>query len=81
MMYPIVIFGITILAFFGIMMFVIPKIGKILTDLGGPDAKLPIYTQILLGCRVLYAEELSFRWCWHCCCSIFIPTLYKNTRR
>jgi type II secretory pathway component PulF len=28
---------------------VVPKIGKILTDLGGPDAKLPIYTQVLLN--------------------------------
>lgn len=48
MMYPMVISGITVVAFFGIMFFVIPKIGKILKDLGGPDAKLPIYTQILL---------------------------------
>lgn len=48
MMYPIVIFGITIIAFFGIMIFVIPKIGEILIDLGGPDAKLPVYTQAML---------------------------------
>ncbi len=48
MMYPIVIFSITIVAFFGIMIFVIPKIGAILLDLGGPDAKLPVYTQVLL---------------------------------
>jgi len=49
MMYPIVIFSITIVAFFGIMIFVIPKIAKILNDLGGPDAKLPIYTQAMLS--------------------------------
>ncbi len=49
MMYPIVIFGITIIAFFGIMLFVIPKIGKILKDLGGEDAELPVYTQAMLG--------------------------------
>lgn len=48
MMYPMVIMGITVIAFFGIMIFVIPKLGKIIKDLGGPDAKLPIYTQILL---------------------------------
>lgn len=48
MMYPIVISGITVLAFFGIMIFVIPKIAEILTDLGGPDAKLPIYTEVLI---------------------------------
>lgn len=49
MMYPIVILSITIIAFFGIMIFVIPKIAKILLDLGGPDAKLPIYTQAMLN--------------------------------
>ncbi|MCA9333013.1 type II secretion system F family protein [Candidatus Saccharibacteria bacterium] len=49
MMYPTVIFSITIIAFFGIMMFVIPKIGKIIKDLGGPDAELPVYTQAMLG--------------------------------
>ena len=46
--YPIAIFSITIVAFFGIMIFVIPKLGAIIKDLGGPDAKLPIYTQIML---------------------------------
>lgn len=49
MMYPMVIFSITIIAFFGIMLFVIPKIAKILQDLGGPDAKLPVYTQAMLN--------------------------------
>lgn len=48
MTYPIVILTITVLAFFGIMFILMPKISKILTDLGGPNAKLPIYTQILL---------------------------------
>jgi type IV pilus assembly protein PilC len=48
MMYPIVILSITVVAFFGIMFFLMPKISKILTDLGGPDAKLPIYTRVLL---------------------------------
>lgn len=49
MTYPMVILSITVIAFFGIMIFVIPKIGKILTDLGGEDAQLPIYTQAMLG--------------------------------
>jgi type IV pilus assembly protein PilC len=48
MTYPMVIFSITILAFFGIMIFIIPKLGKIIQELGGPDAQLPIYTQIML---------------------------------
>ena len=49
MTYPTVIMSITVVALFGLMIFVIPKIGKILTDLGGPDAKLPVYTSALLG--------------------------------
>ncbi len=49
MMYPSVILVITIVAFFGIMTMVIPKIGKILKDLGGDNAKLPIYTQVMLN--------------------------------
>lgn len=49
MTYPMVILSVTVLAFFGLMIFVIPKLGKILLDLGGPNAKLPIYTQVLLN--------------------------------
>lgn len=48
-MYPTVIFGITILSFFGIMMFVIPKLGAIIKDMGGEDARLPIYTEMMLS--------------------------------
>jgi len=49
MSYPIVLMLITVLAFFGLMLFVIPQIGKILTDLGGSEAKLPGITLIMLG--------------------------------
>jgi type IV pilus assembly protein PilC len=49
MMYPLVILSVTIIAFFGIMLFIVPKLGTILTSLGGPHAKLPIYTQVLLN--------------------------------
>lgn len=49
MTYPVVILTLTVFAFFGIMIFIIPKISKILTDLGGDDAKLPIYTQMMLS--------------------------------
>ncbi len=49
MTYPMVLICITILAFFGLMLFVIPQIGKIVKDLGGPDAKLPLLTQVMLG--------------------------------
>lgn len=47
--YPVVIFSITIIAFFGIMIVVIPKLGAIIKDLGGPDAKLPVYTEMMLN--------------------------------
>ena len=49
MAYPTVLIVITVLAFFGLMLFVIPQIGKILTDLGGADAKLPGITLFMLG--------------------------------
>lgn len=49
MTYPLVLVAITILAFFGLMLFVIPQIGNILKDLGGPDAQLPFLTQVMLG--------------------------------
>jgi type IV pilus assembly protein PilC len=49
MAYPIVLISITVAAFFGLMIFIIPQIGKILKDLGGADAKLPMITQVMLG--------------------------------
>jgi len=49
MTYPMVLVGITVLAFFGLMLFVIPQIGKIIQDLGGPDAELPSLTVFMLG--------------------------------
>lgn len=60
MMYPTVIFSITIVAFFGIMIFIIPKIAKILTDLGGPDAQLPVYTRILLAASSFMQHNIIF---------------------
>lgn len=47
--YPAILLIITVLAFFGLMFFVIPQIGKVLTDLGGPDAELPAITQAMLA--------------------------------
>jgi len=49
MAYPVVLLCITVGAFFGLMIFIIPQIGKILTDLGGPGAKLPAITLIMLA--------------------------------
>lgn len=48
MAYPTVLMVITVLAFFGLMLFVIPRIGSIITNLGGPDAELPLLTRAML---------------------------------
>lgn len=49
MTYPMVLVFITIAAFFGLMIFVIPQIGKIIQDLGGPGAQLPVLTRTMLA--------------------------------
>lgn len=49
MTYPTVISVITAVAFIFLMTSVVPKIGEIVKNIGGPDATLPIYTQILLN--------------------------------
>ena len=49
MTYPIVLLVITIGAFFAMMLFVVPQIGAMFKDLGGPNAQLPALTQIMLG--------------------------------
>lgn len=49
MMYPTVILTVTIIAFFAIMIFIVPKLSKIMTTLGGPTAQLPVYTKFMLG--------------------------------
>ena len=46
--YPAVLVFITVAAFFGLMLVVIPKIGDIIKDLAGEDAELPKLTQIML---------------------------------
>lgn len=49
MTYPMVLVGITIASFFVLMLFVVPRIGGIIKDLGGPDAELPAMTQAMLA--------------------------------
>ncbi|HET7827676.1 MAG TPA: type II secretion system F family protein [Candidatus Saccharimonadales bacterium] len=60
MAYPIVISCVTVIAFFGIMLFIIPKIAKIFTDLGGPNAKLPVYTRAMLSISHFMVHNLIF---------------------
>ncbi len=49
MVYPGVIFSVTMIAFFVLMTFIVPKIGAILTSLSQGKAQLPIYTRVLLS--------------------------------
>jgi type IV pilus assembly protein PilC len=60
MAYPMVILTVTIIAFFGIMLFIMPKISKILTDLGGPNAKLPVYSQAMLNISGFMQHNIVF---------------------
>jgi type IV pilus assembly protein PilC len=62
MMYPVVILTITIIAFFGIMLFIVPKLGKLLTSLGGPHAQLPVYTRVLLGISDFCSHSTILGW-------------------
>lgn len=47
--YPLVLLTITILAFFALMLFVVPKIGSIVKSLSEGKADLPVYTKALLS--------------------------------
>ncbi|HSX17842.1 MAG TPA: type II secretion system F family protein [Candidatus Saccharimonadales bacterium] len=60
MAYPVVILTVTIIAFFGIMLFIIPKIGKIIKDLGGPNAQLPVYTRAMLSISNFLQHNIIF---------------------
>lgn len=60
MTYPVVILSVTVIAFFGIMYILMPKISKIMTDLAGPNAHLPIYTQVLLNFSQFCRKEGIF---------------------
>jgi type IV pilus assembly protein PilC len=47
--YPLVLLAITIIAFFVLTIFVVPKIGDLVTNLGGPNAKLPPQTAAMMA--------------------------------
>lgn len=49
MTYPTILLSITTIVFIGLMVVVMPKLGKIIQDLGGPNATLPPLTTAMLG--------------------------------
>ena len=74
MTYPIVLLIITIIAFFILMIFIIPVIGKTIKDMGGPDAKLPLLTEIMLG---ISDFVVSF---WYIIIPIFVGSIWLLIR-
>lgn len=49
MTYPMILITITLIVFLALMIFVMPRVGKIVKDLAGPNAELPKLTQVMLG--------------------------------
>jgi type IV pilus assembly protein PilC len=58
MIYPTVIFSVTLIAFYILMTYIVPRIGKMLKSLSNGKAKLPIYTRILLGVSHILKEPI-----------------------
>lgn len=56
MTYPMVLIFITIGAFFGLMLFVLPSLGETIKDLGGEDAELPALTQVMMGISQFFVQ-------------------------
>lgn len=57
MVYPSVILTLTVFSFFGIMIFGIPRIAKIITDLTGDANSLPTLTKIMLGISNAFVNQ------------------------
>lgn len=75
--YPLVLLGITVLAFFVLTIFVVPKIGTLVTSLGGPNSKLPPQTVAML------ATSKFLRHQWYLVIIIFIggPIFFNRWRK
>lgn len=56
MTYPVVIGTITVLAFYGIMVGIMPKLGGIIKELGGEDAELPAISEFMIGVSTIMSE-------------------------
>jgi type IV pilus assembly protein PilC len=74
MTYPMVLVVITVLAFFGLMIFVIPQIGNILTDLGGPEAQLPALTLAMLAISGFMTSY------WYIILPVFVGLVFLGLR-
>lgn len=70
MTYPIILLTITLGVFLLLMVFVMPRIGKIIQDLAGEDAELPTMTKIMLGISDFMVTK------WYIVLGISIVTAY-----
>ncbi len=75
--YPLVLLGITIIAFFVLTIFVVPKIGDLVINLGGPNAKLPIQTVIMLD----ISKFIRHQWYIVGAVLVGVPLLFNRWRR
>lgn len=57
--YPLVLLAITVIAFFVLTGFVVPKIGAMVTNLGGPNAHLPVQTRAMLAISHLIRSKFG----------------------
>lgn len=60
MTYPIILLVITFGVFMGLMVFAMPKIGKMIKDLAGDDAKLPALTTTMLAISDFFVKYYIF---------------------
>jgi len=74
MAYPSVLIGITVLAFFGLMIFVIPQIETILADLSNGQGELPGITVFMIG-----LSDFIFNW-WYLIIIATVGGSYGLTR-
>lgn len=75
--YPLVLLVITTLAFFVLTIFVVPKIGTLVTSLGGPDAKLPPQTAAMLALSSFIRNQ------WYVVLALFVggPIIFNRWRK
>lgn len=79
MTYPSVLMFITIIAFFALTIFVVPKIGAMVKSLAGEDATLPIQTTIMLGISD-FLRNFWFIWLPAVVGTIFALRFYIKTK-
>jgi len=74
MTYPIVLLVITVIAFFGLMLFVIPRIGSIIKDLSGGKADLPLVTKVMLAMSDFMVQR------WYIVVAVLVITIFLLRR-